>query len=215
MKGGGMIAKSENSCVHRHRREQLLGQSVLAVMEIPASLENIRERLDGIQVQLGAYEVRLDELQQSMRAFYERDSLLADAGERMAALTREHHCEHIVKPLVRQIAVAIDLVDDLESRGQCQRHHETIRNELFELLSHYGVVPIEAEFGTQFDARWMQPCKSIPTNNHGWHNRVHKVIRRGYRLDDAVLRHALVQVCRFEQAGQICQIAPQFQGVHS
>jgi len=75
---------------------------------------------------------------------------------------------------------------------------EYIYSQLNSVFEEYGVKEIGAE-GESFDPNIHQSIEMVPTDNKELDHKVAKVIQRGYRLGERVMRPARVNVYDFKQ----------------
>lgn len=207
-----------NNLVHTQQideapeHEARLGRAVRALLEQPETLSAIQdkvnglaERLDGIEHHLAGHGRRLEQFEQiqreqtqAVRALYEKQGLLEEASRQNARLTDEHYAEHIVLPLAHQLAELLALTEGcLENGAAADR--DALTAGVFDLLGRYGVEPMTAAEGDQFDPALMQPFVRVPTSDHRLDRVVHSMIRRGFRYGRRILRPVSVRLYRYER----------------
>lgn len=75
---------------------------------------------------------------------------------------------------------------------------EFIYNQLKTVLEGYGVTVIE-NVGALFDPNIHEPVQTVPTDDHSQDDIVQKIIQKGYKTNDKVIRPAKVVVWNFEK----------------
>lgn len=100
----------------------------------------------------------------------------------------------------------IEVLDNFE-RGEkanetvddCDKLRESfslVHKQLVDVLTKAGLEPIEAE-GQEFDPNFHEAVMQTPTSEHPEHTII-AVLQKGYKLEDRVLRPALVNVATAE-----------------
>jgi molecular chaperone GrpE len=96
----------------------------------------------------------------------------------------------VISPLLRQIVLVIDRI---ESTATADGVVESIRQELLELLTRYGVARLQS-VGQIFDPRLHQAVGAVGIVSPEGDGVVTREFRAGYLIEDRVLRPAEVEV---------------------
>ena len=86
-----------------------------------------------------------------------------------------------------------------ESVDDCDKLRESfslVYKQLVDVLTKAGLEPIEAE-GQEFDPNFHEAVMQTPTSEYPEHTII-AVLQKGYKLEDRVLRPALVNVATAE-----------------
>lgn len=77
--------------------------------------------------------------------------------------------------------------------------YEVLKKQFENILSKFGLKEIEVHEDDQFDESKMNAIAPIQTQQEDKHNTVYEVIKKGYMLNDKVLRYADVIVYTFNK----------------
>ncbi|GIG62968.1 protein GrpE [Longispora fulva] len=101
-------------------------------------------------------------------------------------------------PVYRELLLILDRVGAVDAAPEPAV--ASMVDELTEVLARRGVRPIEA-LGLAFDPRWHEAVEQVPVEDPKHHDLVLAERRRGYLVDDALLRPAQVLVGRYAHDG--------------
>lgn len=122
---------------------------------------------------------------------------LADELARQVEAARSDQLRRQVEPVLRQVILVLDRIENAAVPAQESVIVDSIRDELVELLARQGVSRAPA-LGYPFDATQHQAVGVVGTENPGHDGVVVREIRAGYRYTDRVLRAAEVEVGRLD-----------------
>ena len=91
---------------------------------------------------------------------------------------------------------ALDLA--IQHEKQNGNGYEVLKRQLNNILEHFGVKEIIVNKDDQFDESKMNAIAPIQTQQEDKHDTVYEVIKKGYMLNDKVLRYADVIVYMYQ-----------------
>ena len=97
---------------------------------------------------------------------------------------------------------AIDATKADASSDALMQGVDMVRRQFLAKLEGFGVRPIDITPGVAFDPLLHEAVTAIPAANHADDGRVIGIVRRGYRINDDVLRPAAVAVAKAVETRQ-------------
>jgi len=168
---------------------------------------DITEELEAEELE-GEIEVLRDELKECKKIedeYIDRIKRLQADYDNYRKRTIKEHLEHIKRankdlisnllPIIDNFEMALDAGKKIEgNEGEFYKGVNMIYNNLLELLKKENVAIIEP-IGKEFDPRI---CEAVVTEavDDIEDGRVLEILRKGYKIDDFVIRPAVVKVCK-------------------
>lgn len=184
------------------QQDELLGRTVRGLCGLPRAVhalvemvQDVQHRVDGQTRKIERLEVLFEQQGRAIRHLDEKLGLLESVSEQNAVLTRRHYREHVVLPVVKQLAEILDLLGVFVQDGD-EEQRRSLEHGITELLDRYGVEVFEAEPYTPFDAKRMNPVSICGCEAAGLNGLVKRTVRRGLSAGDEVIRPVWVEVFR-------------------
>ena len=169
--------------------------------------KDITEEL-GVEELEGEIELLRDELKENKKIedeYIDRIKRLQADYDNYRKRTIKEHLEHIKRASKDLISKLLPMIDNFEMALDAVKKHnrteddfykgvEMIYNNLLELLKKENVTVIEP-IGKEFDPKICEAAvtESVDDVEEG---RVLEILRKGYKIDDFVIRPAVVKVCK-------------------
>ena len=168
--------------------------------------EKIEETKEEVQEEIKEEDNQSNELQQKFDALNQQYLRLAADFDNFRK-RQEHEREELLKfGTENALKKLIEVLDNfergkkaLETVEDCQKVKESfdlVHKQTIDVLTKLGLEPIETE-GKEFDPNFHEAVMQTPTSEYPEHTIINE-LQKGYKLNDKVLRAALVNVASAE-----------------
>jgi molecular chaperone GrpE (heat shock protein) len=150
------------------------------------------------------FQTTLDRLTAMFEARLHHDKTKDEAFERLYSeldSLRRNDASQRLKPLYLDLILLFDRIEQIcaaQTDPAITDLLGTIRDELLEILYRRDVAPISSA-GTAFDSSLQQAIGTEPAASTAENNAVARVVRRGFRYEERILRPEEVVVKRYRQ----------------
>ena len=123
-----------------------------------------------------------------VRLLADMDNIRKHTTEQISKATTIAY-ESIVKEL-------LPFLDSMDKAAVNDYNNEVLRKQIFDILAKFGLEEIKIkEYETPFNDDIMNAILITHVDDLECHNKVHTIIKKGYKLHDKIIRHADVGVC--------------------
>jgi len=205
------VSTHEDAIQNPEANGQGMCQVLLEFAQLPSRLSDAEQRLAEIRAVLAcigerqqAQKALLENVSEHCRkveggveALFRKEESLEKASALQAMLGETHYQEHVILPLVRHLWLIYDWAAEAQqnwkqSDVQVIGLLEAVRSQVIELLSVFGVEPIEEIPGSPFDGRIMRALEAPAGDGSGKALSVSETLRIGFRFGLRVLRPQIV-----------------------
>jgi len=148
--------------------------------------------------QVGSLQKQLDKASdQYLRAEAEIQNIQARNKKDQAALIKYdgQQLAHDILPALDNLERALSTPVEGEQAESLKKGIEMVQKHLMDALTSNGVTEIKAE-GEKFDPNIHQAVQTVAAESDDQKDHVTKVLQKGYRLKDRILRPAMVMVAQ-------------------
>ncbi len=171
-------------------------ETVMEDAELEDIEENIDDKVKKLRAKLKQCEAdkmaNLEELQRAKADFLNARKRLDEEKVKDRERALMAHIEELL-PLCDSFEMALADQSFQEAPANLQKGINGINSQLSSILKNYGVTPI-GEAGADFDPQEYEAVENIPVDTEAEDHKIVKVIQRGYKLQDTVIRPARVAV---------------------
>lgn len=97
--------------------------------------------------------------------------------------------------LIKEMLPYLDALDlAVDNAKDADTGYKHLRKQLIDILAKFGVKQLEIEEGDQFDESTMNAIMLHPIDNNDLNNKVSVITKKGYSLNDNIIRYADVVV---------------------
>lgn len=175
-------------------------ETVMDDAELEDIEENIDDKVKKLRAKLKQCETdkmsSLEELQRAKADFLNARKRLEEERVKDRERSLLAHVEELL-PLCDSFEMALADASFQEAPVNLQKGINGINSQLSSILKNYQVTPI-GEVGVEFDPREYEAVENVPVEKKEEDHKVIKVIQRGYKLNDTVIRPARVAVGAFQ-----------------
>lgn len=155
-----------------------------ALAKALAQVDSLQKQLDKTSDQYLRAEAEIQNIQNRNKK--DQAALIKYDGQQLA---------HDILPALDNLERALSTPVEGEQAESLKRGIEMVQKHLMDALTSNGVTEIKAE-GEKFDPNIHQAVQTVPAESDDQKDHVTKVLQRGYRLKDRVLRPAMVMVAQ-------------------
>lgn len=155
-----------------------------ALTKALAQVDSLQKQLDKTSDQYLRAEAEIQNIQ--ARNKKDQAALIKYDGQQLA---------HDILPALDNLERALSTPVEGEQAESLKKGIEMVQKHLIDALTSNGVVEIKAE-GEKFDPNIHQAVQTVSAESDDQKDHVTKVLQKGYRLKDRVLRPAMVMVAQ-------------------
>ncbi len=165
--------------------------------------ETITERMAGLlpdfEAQRKQTAYALEDIQKRLDASIAHCELLDNANRTNRLLGDQFYDERIIQPMIRGLFPMADLLHQAMGRPGCDHAHLlTLRTQLDQFLTLYGVQAFHHEANSDFDPRIMKPLQTVASHEPDLDGLVAESLQCGFRTSQRILRLETVSLYKFE-----------------
>jgi len=116
--------------------------------------------------------------------------------EKRVAEEKQNYTQFANEVLLRQLLPVLDNLESLQGHIQDEGLSFIVK-DFKNLLQSMGILEIELSEGDAFDSTTMDCIETVECEKHK--GSVHSVVKKGYTLQDKVLRPAVVTACEIKR----------------
>lgn len=155
-----------------------------ALAKALAQVDSLQKQLDKTSDQYLRAEAEIQNIQNRNKK--DQAALIKYDGQQLA---------HDILPALDNLERALSTPVEGEQAESFKKGIEMVQKHLMDALTSNGVTEIKAE-GEKFDPNIHQAVQTVPAESDDQKDHVTKVLQKGYRLKDRVLRPAMVMVAQ-------------------
>ncbi|GAW99527.1 nucleotide exchange factor GrpE [Secundilactobacillus mixtipabuli] len=155
-----------------------------ALAKALAQVDSLKKQLDKTSDQYLRAEAEIQNIQNRNKK--DQAALIKYDGQQLA---------HDILPALDNLERALTITVEGEQAESLKKGIEMVQKHLMDALTSNGVTEIKAE-GEKFDPNIHQAVQTVPAESDDQKDHVAKVLQKGYRLKDRVLRPAMVMVAQ-------------------
>lgn len=155
-----------------------------ALAKALAQVDSLQKQLDKTSDQYLRAEAEIQNIQNRNKK--DQAALIKYDGQQLA---------HDILPALDNLERALSTPVEGEQAESLKKGIEMVQKHLMDALTSNGVTEIKAE-GEKFDPNIHQAVQTVPAESDDQKDHVAKVLQKGYRLKDRVLRPAMVMVAQ-------------------